>query len=268
MIGKLEESKDVIKKLRHRLNISRVIHYLKEREKEEGGFSFAPDLYPNIEDTYYAIRTLRLMDIEVDRTNMMKYLGSIHWKEINFPRTVYILVYLHRSLNIEIPSPLINLRKRDWSQQQTLDAQYYWDELQKLFNEPLKKINFLPTLQFQTRESLKALRKKISVLLDRSIDFNRGEVIRWVQLCQNGDGGFGFYPGTTSFMENTYYGLEILSNLHAFPWHIDECREYILGCQTKNGGFGRAPISFPFIESTFQAVAGLFLLQEMEAEDI
>jgi hypothetical protein len=55
-----------------------------------------------------------------------------------------------------------------------------------------------------------------------------------------------------------------LSKLHASPWRVDACREYIVGCQTKSGGFGRAPISFPFIDSTFQAVSGLFMLDEME----
>jgi hypothetical protein len=83
-------------------------------------------------------------------------------------------------------------------------------------------------------------------------------------MCQNGDGGFGFYPITTSYMENTYCALEILSKLDSYPMRIDLCREYILGCQTKSGGFGRAPISFPFIESTFQAVKGLFMLEKME----
>jgi prenyltransferase beta subunit len=65
-------------------------------------------------------------------------------------------------------------------------------------------------------------------------------------------------------MENIYCALAVLSNLQSSPLRIDACREYILGCQTKSGGFGRAPISFPFIESTFQAVAGLFMLDEME----
>jgi len=43
----------------HKFNVSRIIRYLRDREKEEGGFSFVPDLYPDIEDTYYAAGTLR-----------------------------------------------------------------------------------------------------------------------------------------------------------------------------------------------------------------
>jgi prenyltransferase beta subunit len=103
--------------------------------------------------------------------------------------------------------------------------------------------------------------------LNHGIDFNTQEILKWVQLCQNGDGGFGFYPGTTSFMENTYCALEILSKLNSSPLEIGVCREYILNCQTKGGGFGRAPMSFPFIESTFHAVTGWFLLDEMEVRE-
>jgi prenyltransferase beta subunit len=101
-------------------------------------------------------------------------------------------------------------------------------------------------------------------LIDLNIDFDKHEIIRWVQMCQNGDGGFGFYPETkTSYMENIFCALEILSKLDSYPMRVDLCREYILGCQTKGGGFGRAPMSFPFIESTYQAVTGLFMLESM-----
>ena len=264
MIEKFQKSKDLIEKLSNRLNISTVIRYLKEREKDEGGFSFAIDLFPNIEDTYYAIRTLELLNAGVNQTKMMNYLKSINWGEINLTRTIYRLTYLHRSLNMEIPSHAIDFFKKGRPGHHILDAQYYFDEVQKLLNQPLKADPFLPSIQFQARETLKSLRKKVSVLLNHGIDFNKEEVIGWVQWCQNGDGGFGFFPGTTSFMENTYYAIEILSKLCASPWEVHHCRELILGCQTKNGGFGRAPISFPFIENTFQAVASLLLLEEME----
>jgi hypothetical protein len=253
-----------IERLSHQLEISRVIRYLKDREKEEGGFSFVPDLYPDIEDTYYAIRIFQLLNVNVDQNRTANYLKIIDWKEVGFPRTVYMLLYLHLSLDIELPRQLIDLSSKDWSGFKTLDAKYFSDEIQKLLHRPLKPLSSPSPFQFHQQENLQNLRKKVSVLLDSDVDFDRQEIIRWVQLCQNGDGGFGFFPGTTSYMENIFCALEILSKLGASPWRIDTCREYILGCRTKSGGFGRAPISFPFIESTFQAVAGLFMLEEME----
>ena len=264
MNERVQKSKKEIGKAIHLSELSRVIQYLKDREYEEGGFSFVQDLYPNVEDTYYAIRTLQLLMVDIDRNKTANYLKSIIWEEVYFPRIVYMLLYLHLSVDTELPVPLVNLLKKDWSKFQFLNAQYYSNEIQKLLNQPFKPLLFLSSFQFQAHENLQSLRKKVSVLIDLNIDFDRHQIIRWVQLCQNGDGGFGFFPGTTSYMENIYCALEILSKLQASPWRIDTCREYILGCQTKSGGYGRAPISFPFIESTFQAVAGLLMLEEME----
>jgi hypothetical protein len=260
----LQKSKEEIGRANHLPELSRVIQYLKDREYEEGGFSFVRDLYPNGEDTYYAIRTLEFLMVDPDRNKMANYLRSIQWKEIYFPRIVYMLLYLHLALHIELPPPLVELAKKDWSRFHVLDAQYYSDKIQKLLNEPLGPIPSQSPFQFHGKDSLQSLRKRVSILLNHGIDLEKREIVRWVQLCQNGDGGFGFYPGTTSFMENTYCALDILSKLNSSPQEIDVCREYILNCQTKSGGFGRAPMSFPFIESTFQAVAGLLTLEDME----
>ena len=255
--------KKEIEKLSHLLELSKVIQYLKDREKKEGGFSFAPELYPDIEDTYYAVRILQFLDVDLDRNNTGHYLKNIEWKEVAFPRAVYMLLYLHLSLGIELPHQLINLSSKDWLESGTLDAQYFSDAIRKLLLEPLNPLPSLPPFQFQSRENLQTLRKKVSVLSYRDINFDKQQIIRWVRSCQNGDGGFGFYPETTSFMENTYCALEILSKLGSSPSEIELCRKYILSCQTKDGGFGRAPVSFPFIESTFHAVVGLLCLEEM-----
>jgi len=259
---------EVIERLGNQFDLSKVIQYLKDREKEEGGFSFVPDLYPDIEDTYYATRTFQLLKVNIDQNKTANYLKNIDWKEVGFPRAVYMLLYLHLSLGVELPRQLIDLSSKDWSGFQTLDAQYFSNEIQKLLHRPLKPLSSPSPFRFHQQENLQSLRKKVSVLLDNDVDFDKQEIIRWVQLCQNGDGGFGFYPITTSYMENTYCALEILSKLDSSPRRIDLCREYILGCETKSGGFGRAPLSFPFIESTFQAVAGLLLLEKMKGEDI
>jgi hypothetical protein len=255
--------KKEIGKLSHLLELSKVVQYLKDREKKEGGFSFAPELYPDIEDTYYAIRILQFLDVDVNRNNTGNYMRNIDWREVGFPRAIYMLVYLHLFLDIDFPPLLTQLLEKDWARFQVLDAQYFSDEIQKLLKRPSDSLQSLSYFHFHPKENLQTLRKKISILLNHAIDFDRQAIIKWVQLCQNGDGGFGFYPETTSYMENTYCGLEILSKLDSSPMQIELCRKYILSCQTKGGGFGRAPISFPFIESTFHAVAGLLYLGEM-----
>ena len=252
-----------IERLGNQFDLSKILQYLKDREKEDGGFSYVPELYPDIEDTYYAIRIFLMLKLEVSRDKTVNYLKTIDWAGVGFPRAIYMLVYLHLFLDIDFPPSLADLLKRDWTRFQALNAQYFSDEIQKLLNGPPHPLQSLSYFRFHPKDNLQTLRRKVSILLNHGIDFNRQEIIKWVQLCQNGDGGFGFYPGTTSFMENTYCALEILAKLGSSPVQTELCQRYILSCQTKNGGFGRAPASFPFIESTFHAVMGLLLLEKM-----
>jgi hypothetical protein len=260
------QDKIEIDRLKHWLDLSKIIHYLEERQNEKGGFSFAINLCPDIEDTYYATRIFQLLNGDVDRNNTANYLRNISLGEFAFPRVVYMLLYLHLSVVGELPRQLIDLYRKDWSGFRILDAQYFSDEIRKLLNQPMKPLASSSPFQFHRLENLQSLRKKVSVLINHRIDFDKQEIVRWVQLCQNGDGGFGFYPGTTSYMENNYCALEILSKLYSAPMEIDLCQKYIISCQTANGGFGRAPASFPFIESTFHGLVGLLLLGRMEKE--
>src|SRR4030043_1602472 len=175
--------------LENQFDLSRVVNYLKEREKEEGGFSFAPDLYPDIEDTYYAIRIFQMLRVEVNRDKTVNYLKTIDWGGVGFPRAIYMLVYLHLSLDIDFPPPLNDLLKRDWTRFQSLNPQYFSDEIQKLLNRPLHPLQSLSYFQFHPQDNLQTLRRKVSILLNHGIDFNRRVIVQWVQLCQNGDGG-------------------------------------------------------------------------------
>ena len=59
------QDKREIDRLKRWLHLSKIIHYLKEQENEEGGFSFAIDLYPDIEDIYYATRIFQLLNGDI-----------------------------------------------------------------------------------------------------------------------------------------------------------------------------------------------------------
>ena len=87
----------------------------------------------------------------------------------------------------------------------------------------------------------------------------------WLQRAQNGDGGFGFFPGTTSFIENCHAALAGLSLLGAKPLDPGNARAFILSCQTGRGGFGRSQRAAPFLDASWHGVASLRLLEEMEA---
>jgi len=90
------------------------------------------------------------------------------------------------------------------------------------------------------------------------------ELAGWLQRSQNGDGGFGFFPGTTSFIENCHAALAALSLLGARPLDPANARAFLLSCQTGGGGFGRSPKAAPFLDASWHGVASLRLLAEME----
>ncbi|OGQ98303.1 MAG: hypothetical protein A2505_10910 [Deltaproteobacteria bacterium RIFOXYD12_FULL_55_16] len=91
-----------------------------------------------------------------------------------------------------------------------------------------------------------------------------GELTGWLQRTQNGDGGFGFFPGTTSFIENCHAALAALSLLGAKPSEPTKARAFLLSCQTGRGGFARSPRAAPFLDASWHGVASLRLLEEME----
>ncbi len=81
----------------------------------------------------------------------------------------------------------------------------------------------------------------------------RGILVSWLKRCQNYDGGFGFYPGTTSFIENCDYCLAALSILEDTPFDLPGADRFILACQCAAGGFSRNIRAVPFLESTWHA---------------
>lgn len=172
----LEGSKKEIRGVSRLLDLSKVIRYLRDPEKKEGGFSFAPELYPDIEDTYYAVQILQFLDVDVDRNNTGNYMKIINWKEVGFPRAIYMLVYLHLSLGAELPRQMIDLSGKDWSGFGKLDAQYFSDEIQKLLKRPSHSLQPLSYFQFHLKDNLQTLRKKVSILLNHGIDFNYNDV--------------------------------------------------------------------------------------------
>ena len=91
----------------------------------------------------------------------------------------------------------------------------------------------------------------------------RAELGRWFGDCQGPDGGFGFLPGTTSFMENCHFCLQALALLEARPRDPQGALAFITGCQTINGGFGRRAKAAPFLDTTYHAVSSLMLLDHL-----
>ena len=87
------------------------------------------------------------------------------------------------------------------------------------------------------------------------------ELIAWLQANQNGDGGFGFFPGTTSFVENCHASLRALMFLNATPLNPKLAADFLAACQTAAGGFSRNSRAAPFLDTTWHALAAFSLLR-------
>ena len=86
------------------------------------------------------------------------------------------------------------------------------------------------------------------------------ELTDWFKASQNSDGGFGFFPRTTSFVENCHAALRALAFLKARPRNPPLAFRFLAGCQTVTGGFSRASRAAPFLDTTWHALAALHIL--------
>jgi prenyltransferase beta subunit len=93
-----------------------------------------------------------------------------------------------------------------------------------------------------------------------------GELVDWLRKCQNCDGGFGFFPGTTSYVEYCDYSLSALSLLNIRPADPVNAGQYICYCQTGAGGFSRSARAAPFLEASYHALQGLLCLRKFQGD--
>ena len=89
---------------------------------------------------------------------------------------------------------------------------------------------------------------------------------QWLARSQGWDGGFGFFPGTTSFLENCDYALRALALIGDRPADSAKAARFIRLCQTGAGGFARSPAAAPFLESSLNALHALGALQQINQQ--
>lgn len=211
--------------------MEKVISFVLSRETEEGGFSFAKTTPKTLDDTYYALKTFELLNYGYRSQKILEYIESIQVDELTPPKIVYQASYLFRILQRNLRStPEVN------------------HKLKSRISCP--SISDLRTMDNVLRQLL--------LMHQLGIPFNRSVYVEWIKNSQNGDGGFGFLPGTSSFLENTYYALRTLSLLSSRPRDLQGCRCFIQRCQASNGGFGRQnhhrPQSGEHLPSSVQSV--------------
>jgi hypothetical protein len=237
-------------------DIAQLIEFVFLRYKDDGGFAAFPSLPSTIEDTFYAVDMLKKLHYLAPDVNPVSRIS---------PDKIRDFIRAHATGQ----APL------------TARLRYYLDRIGSICNLPPHStcgVDFghEKIISFADRYYLAALKSAAPaaadipppdldhctckdvyyyVLLRPKADQAQGKtLVNWLQRCQNYDGGFGFYPGTTSFIENCDYCLTALAVLGERPLDTASARRFIFACQCAAGGFSRNIKAVPFLESTWHAV--------------
>ncbi len=247
------------------IEITKLRDFILNRQKDEGGFAAVPSLPATIQDTFQALEQLALLDLysttqasaAVNKTGLRKLIKRYQGDESDSlpPRLLYYLTriaaFAGEEISFSFPQP---------SADESYENLYF---LRRISSAPLPDNGQL------NRQSWKFCRELYFGLLLKADAFGKLDIIAaWLRACQNGDGGFGFFPATTSYIENSHYCLASLALLGARPENIKTAREYIVSCQTAAGGFARTGKAAPFLDSSWHALLALKALAVKVSADI
>lgn len=198
-----------------------VLPFVMARRKESGGFGATPRLPATIEDTYHALRILDLagthtpyggQEFEASTDEALRsYLRSRRPVLSANVRTTFQWLWCCRAAGIEFDREAVAADTA--ARLQTADALTIIYDCARILAQGLDRMRFavadkrkLHALMARGRRSVEKAWMEIylSRLFDVPLPTPEKELIVWLRAAQNGDGGFGFFPGTTSFIENCY----------------------------------------------------------------
>lgn len=249
--------------------------FVQARHKDTGGFAATRNLPVTIEDTYHAINILCLLDecttqlddsvynIKKDKA-LLDYLQSQLHQLSDETKTSFQLLKTALTVGLDIDKiATIKYVSLHLNHPFSMQRWYYLARIARevLDVEPMEIPGFLKGMGYLGGRTVNEA--WMSLYLARSKgghDLKDGELISWFRACQNGDGGFGFLPDTTSYIENCYVCLRALASLGAEPKNIKGALDFVIGCHTGAGGFARSGRAAPFLDATWYAVASISII--------
>jgi prenyltransferase beta subunit len=261
---------------KRRIIFRETIPFVTARRKANGGFGATPRLPATIEDTYHALNILGLarryyavteseFNSIVDE-NLSSYLAACRQNLPAGVRTTFQLFWCCRFVGQKFDPHAIEttvLAKMavsdflaDWYYGARIFGEVEDGRFRKLADAP----HFASILDNRYR-TVKEVWQHMYLFrkFRHTLPQPAPELIAWFRASQNSDGGFGFLPGTTSFVENCHSCLRALASLDAKPRDPDRAFRFLSGCQTISGGFGRNSHAAPFLDISWHALAALAL---------
>lgn len=256
--------------------LSGILCFVQSRCKEEGGHGATPLLPATVEDTYHALCALEILGklrnlrkgIPFNRNekSLRRYVATAAETTWVSARTTFQVLHCASMVGLALDS----LKVTEYllgrlTNKVPLEERYYCS---RILREVLAvrdmtvwpKARMVRFFKWCTARELWMklyLQQGVSSIESMPVQ----KMIHWLQACQNGDGGFGFLPGTTSYIENCQTCVQALALLDAKPLDVAGCLHFTLACRTGSGGFARNPGAASFLDATYHAVAVMNLLK-------
>lgn len=247
------------------VNIDQLIKFIFRRHKKNGGFATFPSLPSTIEDTFYAIDiivNLNYLDNSINFISRINTEKIVNFIKIHEKTKCYLPIrlryYLHKISEYVLGENFTNEEKFNHKKVINYEDAYYITQFMPLTDRGKYRIPRVDLGDCTCKDI-----HYYVLLFSKSDAFQFNNIVNWLRNCQNGDGGFGFYPGTTSFIENCNYCISTLSLLGEMPSNIEKAERFILSCQTGAGGFSRNIKATAFLESSWHAINALKMLNEL-----
>lgn len=247
---------------------SKLIRFVLTMENPSGGFNYPRDTPASIEETYFALNILHILEETYSNEGTTAFVRNAHADSETSLKHLYQMACV---------CDLLGLGDKD-------------REIGETFSVTRRRVKDITSLHYylllSKRYGTSRLREKTGVaILRRTLgsqplslssawrcigaaemlgqEIPRDRLLMWIQRSQNRDGGFGFYPGTTSFLENTWYALQGLHALRSKPRDPEGARRFVMMCESQTGGFSRQLSAVPTLEYSFMALLSLRLLDSM-----
>ncbi|NPA95196.1 MAG: hypothetical protein GXO58_07200 [Thermodesulfobacteria bacterium] len=250
----------------------KALDFVLRRQKEDGGFGATPKLPATLEDTYHALGIIGMIDTYCglpeglapntrEHARFLKtFLGG---KPELSTKGIYQSIWCLDALGLaDEARNFAKERTPGLSCSSNIEA-YYILRISRLVGREYVKC--MPDKeQMKKAIAFKGILMRrwmyVYVSVFAALTFDSTDVAQWIKRCQNYDGGFGFLPGTTSFLENCHFALGALDLLGEAPWDTAGAIKFVTGCQRKSGGFSRKADAAPFLDSTYHGCSALILL--------
>lgn len=256
------------------VDYAKLVEFVTLRRKESGGYGATRRLPATVADTYEAVGLLAATADHVPAAMapagddaLAGYLARTQAKPWLGIATTFQLLAICRRLGVTIATERLHAYVATAiAAMPSLETSYYVVRLAQEVVEiaPAAWLGATPEVTLPARKSVGDVRMLLVAKqrLGQPIA-GAADLADWLRRSQNGDGGFGFFPGTTSFIENCHSALAALALLGAQPEDPAAARAFVISCQTGRGGFGRSPRAAPFLDASWHAIRSLQLLESM-----